>query len=92
MFSRHNKKYFVKKIRSFALLDNVKPSLSKCVFTNFSKNYQSGPLSFEYYLDGVKISTNCGFGNNISTKDELFSKLTASQSTLTINDTSITKF
>ena len=59
---------------------------------NFSKNYQSGPLSFEYYLDGIKIITNCGFGNNISTKAELISRLTASQSTLTINDTSITKF
>ncbi len=59
---------------------------------NFSKNYQSGPLSFEYFLDGFKIITNCGFGNNISTKAELISRLTASQSTLTINDTSVTKF
>ena len=59
---------------------------------NFSKNYQSGPLSFEYFLDGLKIITNCGFGNNISPKAELISRLTASQSTLTINDTSITKF
>jgi len=59
---------------------------------NFSKNYQSGPLSFEYFLDGIKVITNCGFGNNISTKAELLSRLTASQSTLTINDTSITRF
>ena len=59
---------------------------------NFSSNYQSGPLSFEYYIDGVKIITNCGFGNNISAKAELISRLTASQSTLTINDTSINKF
>ena len=59
---------------------------------NFSKNYQSGPLSFEYFLDGTKIITNCGFGSNISNKAELLSRLTASQSTLTINDTSITKF
>ncbi len=59
---------------------------------NFSRNYQSGPLSFEYFIDGTKIITNCGFGNKISTKAELISKLTASQSTLTINDTSITKF
>ena len=43
-------------------------------------------------MDGVKIITNCGFGNNISPKAELISRLTASQSTLTINDTSITKF
>ena len=59
---------------------------------NFSKNYQSGPLSFEYFQDGIKIITNCGFGNNISNKAELISRLTASQSTLTINDTSVTKF
>ena len=59
---------------------------------NFSQSYQSGPLSFEYFIDGTKIITNCGFGNKISTKAELISKLTASQSTLTINDTSITKF
>ena len=59
---------------------------------SFSKNYQSGPLSFEYFLDGVKIITNSGFGNNISSKAKLISRLTASQSTLTINDTSITKF
>ena len=59
---------------------------------NFSRNYQSGPLSFEYFIDGSKIITNCGLGNNISAKAELISKLTASQSTLTINDTSITKF
>ena len=59
---------------------------------NFSKNYQAGPLSFEYFLDGTKIITNCGFGNKISRKAELISRLTASQSTLTINDTSITKF
>ena len=59
---------------------------------NLSKNYQSGPLSFEYFLDGDKVITNCGFGNKISAKAELISRLTASQSTLTINDTSITKF
>ena len=59
---------------------------------SFSKSYQSGPLSFEYYLDGVKIITNCGFGNNISNKAELLSRLTACQSTLTLNDTAVTKF
>ncbi len=59
---------------------------------NFSKNYQAGPLSFEYFIDGVKIITNSGFGENISAKAELISRFTASQSTLTINDTSIVKF
>ncbi len=58
----------------------------------FSRSYQSGPLSFEYFLDGIKIITNSGFGNHISKKTELLSRLTACQSTLTINDTSITNF
>ncbi len=59
---------------------------------NFSKSYQSGPLSFEYFLDGKKIITNCGFGSNISPKAQLLSRLTSAQSTLTLNDTSVTKF
>ena len=69
------------------ILDIDKPPQKK-----FSKSYQSGPLSFEYFLDGIKIVTNSGFGIDISKKAELLSRLTASQSTLTINDTSITKF
>ncbi len=59
---------------------------------SFSKSYQSGPLSFEYYFEGRKIITNCGFGSNISSKAELLSRLTSAQSTLTLNDTSVTKF
>ena len=59
---------------------------------NFSSSYQSGPLSFEYYLDGIKVITNCGFGCNISSKAELLSRLTSAQTTLTINDTAVTKF
>ena len=71
----------------FLLIDIDKPPQKK-----FSRSYQSGPLSFEYFLDGIKIITNCGFGNLISKKVELLSRLTACQSTLTINETSITKF
>jgi uncharacterized heparinase superfamily protein len=59
---------------------------------NYSKCYQSGPLSFEYFLDGEKIISNSGFGDNISSKAELLSRLTACQTTLTLNDTSVTKF
>ena len=58
----------------------------------FSRCYQSGPLSFEYFLDGQKIITNSGFGDHISSKAELLSRLTACQTTLTLNDTSVTKF
>ncbi len=71
----------------FLIADIDKPPEKK-----FSKSYQSGPLSFEYFLDGIKIITNSGFGNQISKKAELLSRITACQSTLTINDTSITIF
>ena len=71
----------------FLLVDVDRPPQKK-----FSKSYQSGPLSFEYFLDGIKIITNSGFGYNISKKAEFLSRLTACQSTLTINETSITKF
>ena len=67
--------------------DTGKPPKKK-----FSKCYQSGPLSFEYFLDGIKIISNSGFGSNIANKAELLSRLTACQSTMTLNDTSVTKF
>ncbi len=59
---------------------------------NYSKAYQCGPLSFEYYNDKKKIITNCGFGYNISKKAMLLSRLTSAQSALSINDTSVLKF
>ena len=92
-FKPNNKKeclgglFKLKHKNHFLLLDIDKPPQK-----TFSKSYQSGPLSFEYFLNGVKIITNSGFGKDISKKAELISRLTACQSTLTINDTSITKF
>ncbi len=77
----------IKHKNHFVIIDIDKPPEKK-----FSKSYQSGPLSFEYFLDGIKIITNSGFGNNISKKAELLSRFTACQSTLTINDTSVTSF
>ena len=77
----------IKHKNHFLIIDVDRPPKKK-----FSKSYQSGPLSFEYFLDGIKIITNSGFGSHISKKAELLSRITACQSTLTINDTSITKF
>jgi uncharacterized heparinase superfamily protein len=79
--------YKVKHKNHFLIIDIDKPPQKK-----FSSSYQSGPLSFEYFLDGVKVISNCGFGKDISKKAELLSRVTACQSTLTINDNSITKF
>ena len=79
--------YKIKHKNHFLIIDTEKPPKKK-----FSKSYQSGPLSFEYFLDGIKIITNSGFGNQISKRAETLSRLTACQSTLSINDTSVTKF
>ena len=79
--------YKVKHKNHFLIIDIEKPPKKK-----FSNSYQSGPLSFEYFLDGIKIITNSGFGIYISKKAEILSRLTACQSTLSINDTSVTKF
>ena len=57
-----------------------------------SNKYQSGPLSFEYVIGENKIVTNCGYGNQISKKAELISRLTSAQSTLCIDNTSVVKF
>ena len=65
-FKPENKKdylgglYRIKHKNHFLLLDIDGPPKKK-----FSKSYQSGPLSFEYFLDGIKIITNSGFGNHI---------------------------
>ena len=58
----------------------------------YSSSYQFGPLSFEYFFGSHKIITNCGFGNKISKKAELISRLTSAQSTLCLNDTTVAKF
>ncbi len=57
-----------------------------------SKDYQSGPLSFEYFSENEKVITNCGYGRKISKKTQLISKFTSAQSTLCLNDTSVVKF
>ncbi len=57
-----------------------------------SKDYQSGPLSFEYSNDSDKIITNCGYGRKISKKIQLISKFTSAQSTLCMDNTSVVKF
>ena len=67
--------------------DSGEPPIHK-----LSKDYQSGPLSFEYSNDNDKIITNCGYGRKISKRIQLISKFTSAQSTLCIDNTSVVKF
>ncbi len=73
--------------KNFLLFDTSEPPKK-----NFSSSYQSGPLSIEYYIDNLKVITNCGYGEQISKKAILLSRLTSAQSTLSLNDNSVVKF
>ena len=87
IINKINEVYVVKGKKNLLFFDVGSPPKREC-----SKNYQSGPLSFEYFVDNNKIITNCGFGNKISKKVELISRLTSAQSTLCLNDSSVVRF
>ena len=79
--------YIVRNKKNLLFFDGGSPPIKQ-----YSKNYQSGPLSFEYFIDNYKVITNCGFGNKISKKAEFISRLTSAQSTLCLNDSPVVKF
>ena len=87
IINKINEIYIARGKKNLLFLDVGSPPKKK-----YSKTYQSGPLSFEYFNDNKKIITNCGFGNKISKKAELISRLTSAQSTLCLNDSSVVKF
>ena len=58
----------------------------------FSKDYQSGALSFEIISNGKKLISNCGYHNERNLKLNKLSKSTAAQNTLVIDDNSSCKF
>ena len=58
----------------------------------FSKDYQSGALSFEVISNGKKLISNCGYHKESNTKLNEISKSSAAQSTLVIDDNSSCKF
>ena len=58
----------------------------------YSKDYQSGALSFEIFHDKEKLITNCGYFQNYDHKLNILSKSTAAHSTLSIDDRSSCKF
>ena len=59
---------------------------------DFTKDYQSGALSFEIISNGKKLISNCGYYRNDNHKLNYLSKSSAAQSTLVIDDNSSCKF
>ena len=58
--------------------------------SNYTKDYQSGALSFEIISNGQKLVSNCGYYKKINLNH--LSKSSATQSTLVIDDNSSCKF
>ena len=58
----------------------------------FSKDYQSGALSFELISNGNKIVSNSGYFQNYKHQLNLISKSTACHSTVAIENSSSVQF
>tara|TARA_B100001093_G_scaffold323826_1_gene309000 strand:- start:1921 stop:3546 length:1626 start_codon:yes stop_codon:yes gene_type:complete len=58
----------------------------------YSKDYQSGALSFEIISNGKKLISNCGYYNKGNQKLSQLSKSSAAHNTLIIDDNSSCKF
>ena len=90
-FKNENKEfagYAILKNKKIILAMDIGPSPSK----SFSKDYQSGALSFEIISNGKKLISNSGYFYNKKNKLNILSKSTALQNTLTINDYSSCSF
>mgnify|MGYP005994567815 FL=1 len=79
-----------RELAGYAILKDKKIILSMDIgdspSDNFSKFYQAGALSFEIISNGKKLITNSGYFTDTQNKLNKFSKSTALQSTLSIED------
>ena len=83
-------------VGGYIILKNKKICLTMDVGSSpnsaFSKDYQSGALSFEVISNGKKLISNCGYHKESNIKLNEISKSSAAQSTLVIDDNSSCKF
>ena len=80
--------YAILKNKNILLVMDVGPSPIK----KFSKDYQSGALSFEIISKGKKLINNSGYFPNKTSKFNKFSKSTSLQNTMIIEDNSSCDF
>ena len=59
---------------------------------NYSENYQSGPLSFEFFFKNIKLITNSGYFQDYNHQLNSISKSTATHSTLILDNSSACNF
>ena len=80
----------------YVILKNKKICLTMDVGSSpslkYTKDYQSGALSFEIISNGKKLISNCGYYKKNNKKLNMLSKSSATQNTLVIDDNSSCKF
>ena len=59
---------------------------------NYSENYQSGPLSFEFFFKDKKLITNSGYFQDHNHQLNSISKTSATHSTLILDNSSTCNF
>jgi uncharacterized heparinase superfamily protein len=80
--------YAILKNKNIVLVMDVGPS----PIQKFSKDYQSGALSFEIISKGKKLINNSGYFPNKTSKFNKFSKSTSLQNTMIVEDNSSCDF
>ena len=80
--------YIILRNKKISLIMDVGPTPS----LNYTKDYQSGALSFEIISNGKKLISNCGYYKKNNNKLNHLSKSSAAQSTLVLDDNSSCKF
>ncbi len=90
-FKNENQEY-----GGYIILKNKKVCLTMDVGSTpnskYTKDYQSGALSFEIVSNGKKLISNCGYYKKNNNKLNQLSKSSATQNTLIIDDNSSCKF
>ena len=85
-----------KELGGYSILKNKNSILAVDIGSNpekkFSENYQSGPLSFEFFFQENKLICNSGYYQDHNHQLNRISKSTATHSTLILDNSSVSTF
>ena len=93
---RYNFKSNTQELAGYSILKNKNVIIAMDTGSNpdkkFSENYQSGPLSFEFFFQGNKLICNSGYYQDHNHQLNRISKSTATHSTLILDNSSVCTF
>jgi len=93
---RYNFRSNTQELAGYSILKNKSVIIAMDTGSNpdkkFSENYQSGPLSFEFFFQGNKLICNSGYYQDHNHQLNRISKSTATHSTLILDNSSVCTF